>query len=589
MNHSECDDLFHYCNVYLKSGLVIIPLLPRSKSAKVERWPMLSRDELLQKLGPDDNLGIRLDGLLVLDLERPELWHVFTNLSLEDFASRTWVQRTGKGIHVFFKGNTQPFRVDGFAEIRSGPQQYVVVAPSIHPETLRPYEWISDISRTPIATISDSDLSCLRAKLELMKRFRQFIEKTVECWKKYHRHHLSLWVSGCLFKMGLPIEEAEVVLKTICLVSRDEELTDRLRCLKDTFEKDSGRVKAWSGLREELIEITGNPEEADRIIKLLPFRKGLVFEAVPLSQLIENAKEIDYLSKPILPRGCLIVLAGRGGVGKSMLGLHIAHSVAGGKPLLGVFDTKMARVCLLDNENNASILKERVERLGLNPLENIDCINFTGWRLDGKNSLSKLKQLIQTNSYALVILDNWTTFVSSIDENEAVAVSNLLTRLRKIAYETGCTFLVIHHQRKSLAYAINEEDSIRGSSVLYNEPDIILHLEADKLTGDRVLRSLKNRLGEPFAYRIGFEWNEEEERMVYVFRGEEEVDSNILKAAKAISDYISRVGQARRKDILRQLPFTKSTIDRALQYLLKYGRIERASKGVYRKLNTLEV
>jgi hypothetical protein len=180
-------------------------------------------------------------------------------------------------------------------------------------------------------------------------------------------------------------------------------------------------------------------------------------------------------------------------------------------------------------------------------------------------------------------MDNWTTFVSSVDENDAVAVSNLLTRLRKIAYETGCTFLVIHHQRKSLAYTVDLEDSLRGSSVLYNEPDIILHLEIDKISGDRILRSLKNRLGEPFAYRLALEWNEEEERMMYVFRGEEETDTNILKAAKAIDDYISRVGQARRKDLLTQLPFNKSSLDRALQHLVKYGRIERVSKGIYRK------
>jgi len=76
--------------------------------------------------------------------------------------------------------------------------------------------------------------------------------------------------------------------------------------------------------------------------------------------------------------------------------------------------------------------------------------------------------------------------------------------------------------------------------------------------------------------------------MTYILRGKKGVDTSVLKAAKAIDDYLSRVGQARRKDILQQLPFNKSTLDRALQYLLKYGRIERVSKGVYRKPTTLE-
>jgi archaellum biogenesis ATPase FlaH len=568
------------------------------KEAYIDDWPTLSREALIDEVnqaiarGREINLGIRLDGLTVLDIERPELWFLFFNEAAEVVSQYTWVCRTGGGgYHVYFRGETdiKGYKADGLAELLSSNKHYVVAPPSIHPETLRPYEWISNIEQTSIAEISDGDLARLRIKLDVLKRFQKFIDGMVDCWQRYHRHHLALWVSGVLFKMGLPLEESETVLKSIIYLAHDEESEDRLRCLNDTFEKEAKEVKAWSGLREELMQITGNPEESDKIIKLLPFRKGLIFEAIPLAKLIEEAKDIDYLSKPLLPRGSLIVLAGRGGVGKSMLGLHIAHSVAGGKPIFGVFDTKMARVCILDNENNPSILKDRVELLGLNPLENIDCINFTSWRLDAKNSLSKLKQLIQTNNYGLIIMDNWTTFVSSIDENEAVSVSNLLTRLRKIAYETGCTFLVIHHQRKSLAYAVNEEDSLRGSSVLYNEPDIILHLEIDKITGERILRSLKNRLGEAFAYRVGFEWDEEQEKMTYVFRGEEEIDTNILKAAKAIDEYISKVGQARRKDIiLQQLPFSKSTLDRALQHLVKYGRVERVGKGLYRKPITLE-
>jgi archaellum biogenesis ATPase FlaH len=572
-----------WTRIYYARGLIVLPLVPGDKRCVINDWPTLDRETLFKMVDDGCNIGLRLDDLVCLDIERPELWHVFIELSPEEFSSKTWVQRTGKGLHVLFRGRAEPFRVDGFAEIRSGPHQYIVVAPSIHPETHRPYEWISNIEETPIGEIGDVGVARLRAKLEVLKRFKKFIDVMVDCWQKYHRHHLSLWVSGVLYKMDLPFDEGETVLKAIVYLAHDEEGEDRLRCLRDTYEKPSERVKAWSGLREELTQITGSPEGADKIIKLLPFRKGLIFEAVPLAKLIEDAKEITYLSRPLLPRGCLIVLAGRGGVGKSMLGLHIAHCVASGKPIFNVFEARQARVCLLDNENSPPIIRDRVERLGLEIPDGFDCINFTSWRLDGRNALSRLKQLIQTNNYGLVVMDNWTTFVSSVDENDAVAVSNLLTRLRKIAYETGCTILVIHHQRKSLAYAVDLEDSLRGSSVIYNEPDVILHLEIDKITDDRILRSLKNRLGEPFAYRLALEWNEEEERMMYVFRGEEKTDTNILKAAKAIDDYISRVGQARRKDLLSQLPFNKSTLDRALQHLVKYGRIERVSKGLYRK------
>jgi hypothetical protein len=62
----------------------------------IEKWQQLPPDDLFTKIGPDSNIGIRLDGLIVLDIERPELWPVLSSLSIEEVASRTWVQRTGR-------------------------------------------------------------------------------------------------------------------------------------------------------------------------------------------------------------------------------------------------------------------------------------------------------------------------------------------------------------------------------------------------------------------------------------------------------------------------------------------------------------
>jgi len=262
-----------YVEFYRSKGLVVLPLLPRSKQCIIENWQALKPEELQRYFSSDSNLGIRLDGLTVLDIERPELWSVLTDLSIEEMSSKTWVQRSGGGgFHIFFRGGTTPFKVDGFAEIRSGNSQYIVVAPSIHPETNIAYQWISDIEKTPIAEINKESLDNLRCKLEILRRFKKFIEAMVECWKRYHRHNLALWLSGVLLKMGLPLSDAEIVLKAIIHLSHDEEIQDRLRALKDTYGRKHSEVKGWSGLREELIEITST-EDAERILKLLPINK----------------------------------------------------------------------------------------------------------------------------------------------------------------------------------------------------------------------------------------------------------------------------------------------------------------------------
>ena len=262
-----------FLEFYYSRGLVILPLERGGKAAVVSDWPNRSREDLFNcfEYLAEFNIGLRLDGLIAFDLERPELWDVFFRHPIEVVASSTWVQRTGKGYHVLFRGEARPFKVDGLAEIRSGNGQYIVVAPSIHPETKRPYEWITDIAKTPIAEIGEEDLKRCYKKLEVLKRFRNFIEAMVECWKRYHRHNLSLWTAGAFRKLGLPLEDAETILKTIALLSRDEELSDRLRALHDTYRKHLEEVKAWSGLKEELIEICGL-SNAEKIIALLPAR-----------------------------------------------------------------------------------------------------------------------------------------------------------------------------------------------------------------------------------------------------------------------------------------------------------------------------
>jgi cellulose biosynthesis protein BcsQ len=569
---------------------VVLPLLPREKRCVIDGWQQLKPEELLQYFRPDSNIGIRLDGLIAIDIEKPELWPVLTDLSVEAMSSETWVQETGGGgFHIIFRGKARPFKVDGLVELRSSNSQYIVVAPSIHPDTGKPYQWISDIRSTPIAELDGESLDNLKHKLEVLRRFKKFIEVMTDCWKRYHRHNLSLWVSGVLYKMGLTREDAEIVLKAIIYLANDEEKEDRLRALRDTFEKDDSKVKAWSGLREELREIVGE-EKVDNIIKLLPIRKGLLFEAIPLAQLIENAKEIDYISNPILPRGCLIVLGGKGGVGKSMTALHLAYNISNGKPVFGYYDTRQTKVLILDNENNPTILKQRIEMMNLNPLENIDVVNFTNWRLDQKGAIAKLKQLIQTNNYGLIIMDNWTTLVSAVDENDAVKVSNVLTKLRKLAYETNSTILLIHHQRKGLAYTVNESDELRGSSVLFNEPDVVYLLEQDKIIPeDRILKTIKNRLGEPISMRLGFE-ADEEEGLKITFKGEEEIDTQVLKASKAILEHLKTVGSDTRKNIITTLgsTFSRSVIDRGLRYLVERSLIVRRGKGLYAYIHVLD-
>ncbi|MEM0381069.1 MAG: bifunctional DNA primase/polymerase [Nitrososphaerota archaeon] len=255
---------------YYDAGLTPLPVAYKEKRALVEGWPRMSRQELYDMFSKYDgcNIGIRLDNLTIIDIERPELWGLFFNAPPEEVARNSWVARTGGGgYHVYFQGETKPVKADGFAEIRSGPKQYVVAPPSLHPSGW-PYEWLSNIEETGIAGVSEK-IRLVTRKIETLRKHGSLVERLVGVWRPEHRHNLALWVSGYLRKVGLEKGEAEIIIKATALLAHDSEVADRLRAVEDTYGKLPERVKGFSGLEEELTALLGE-EGAREILQLLP-------------------------------------------------------------------------------------------------------------------------------------------------------------------------------------------------------------------------------------------------------------------------------------------------------------------------------
>jgi len=188
-------------------------------------------------------------------------------------------------------------------------------------------------------------------------------------------------------------------------------------------------------------------------------------------------------------------------------------------------------------------------------------------------------------------MDNWTTLTSRVEENKAVEVSNILTKLRKTAYETNSTIVLIHHLRKGLAYATHEADELRGSNAIVNEADIVYLLEKNNLSGDRLLRTIKNRINDD-SLNIRLSFNiDEDGTLRIIYRGElekTEFDTRTIEVARAIKEFLTLKKVANRKDIFQALKgYPETTIKRGIDYLIVMGVVERVSRGVYRLVDTL--
>jgi archaellum biogenesis ATPase FlaH len=577
-----------WAKFYYERGLIVLPLMSGDKRCVINDWPKLDRDTLFTMIDDECNLGLRLDNLVIEDFEIPELWPaIHPDVSPEELARHTWVSRTGGGgLHVFARGEAKPIRVEGWIELRSGPGQYVVAPPSIHPETLRPYMWLTDVDSVGIIEATPAAIDLLRRKIRMLGEAKKFIESLLGAWTEGDRHDLSLSIAGCLRKLGYSREEAEAVVGAIAGLAHDEELRDRLKAVETTFQKPLNDVLGFSGLRERLQRIMG-PERAAEIMRLLP-RREAYFEVKPLSQLVAEAKPIEWIADGLVPKYGLVILAGKSGVGKSFFSLHLAHAVASGENLLGIVPIQhRGRVLIIDNENYPGLYLQRIAALGLNPLDGIDVLSLSGFRLDSARCIEWLEKTLMEHKYVMVILDSWSDLTSRIDENKADEVGRVLSRLRKLSYENDCCFVLVHHLRKNLPFAVEAKDELRGSSALVNEADVVLLMQGFK--NAKFLKTIKLRYGDEQAFEIKF--NKDGERLAIVGKrvAEPEIEGEVVRAVSAIEEYLMVKGNpATRGELIRELPFSKATVNRAISLALALGRIAKVGRGLYRLPTRLE-
>ncbi|MEM5883006.1 MAG: AAA family ATPase [Candidatus Aenigmatarchaeota archaeon] len=61
--------------------------------------------------------------------------------------------------------------------------------------------------------------------------------------------------------------------------------------------------------------------------------------------------------------------------------------------------------------------------------------------------------LTQNPKIGVVIIDCWTDVIQKIDENKAVEIDNLLSKVKRLCIKHGIVLVIVHHLRKGLAYA----------------------------------------------------------------------------------------------------------------------------------------
>lgn len=191
---------------------------------------------------------------------------------------------------------------------------------------------------------------------------------------------------------------------------------------------------------------------------------------------------VPWVADGISAAGCLTLLAGEAGQGKSWLALGLCKGVVEGRAIAGI-PCKPGKAMYVDAENGYVELHRRTRAIG------IESAGFSVYLAEGFNlgrNLPTLAHHIAVERPSLLILDGMRSLWTDGDENDSASTSGVLDSLREMLreYEVGC--ILLHHLSKIGRY--------RGSTAIAASPEILVNMYRSERTNTRYLKWEKCRV-----------------------------------------------------------------------------------------------
>lgn len=455
---------------YLSLGFSIIPvgrdkkpLIPWKKYQKEKATSEEIKEWIIRF--PDMNIGAvtgAISGIVVVDVEKEG--------STEGIAPTATVKTGGDGWHFYYKHPGRPISnsarlIAPLTDIR-GDGGYVVLPPSIH-SSGNTYKW------------SDS------APIE--QGFSNLPDEVLK-------------------KIDAAGEKTEVL--DVSQGSRNATATKYIGRVLRQLTSDLWDTAGWASLRDwnathakpplpenELEMIFSSIKEREykqRGDKDAPNSKQPPFAPCTLTDLYkEEFPPKRWVVQDLIPFGSITALTGDSNSYKTFLTQSMAGSIATGNSFLGHFPTTQGKVFIVDEENHRRQVQERFKELGIKATPNIILLSHAGVKIDQKEHVKKLCQLINKDGPVLVILDSLVRLHGG-EENSATDMAKAFAGMKKLVASDRAV-LFIHHHRKPKQFANNGSNhNIRGSSDILAAVDT--HLAVTRKDAEIAITQTKMRL-----------------------------------------------------------------------------------------------
>jgi DNA repair protein RadA/Sms len=205
-----------------------------------------------------------------------------------------------------------------------------------------------------------------------------------------------------------------------------------------------------------------------------------------ISRLQSGISEFDRVLGGGFFAGSITLLTGDPGIGKSTLSLHTALKIAENNP--------EKDVVLISGEESFSQISDRIFRLQKTPPQNLLILS--------EGILENALSLLEDRNIGFLLFDSIQTLASAEIPSAPGSMAQTTTVTEKIMLhgkEKNIPCLLIGHVTKT--------GEMAGPQTMAHLVDTVLHLEGEKFSEYRILRSRKNRFGSVFEMGV-FEMEE---------------------------------------------------------------------------------
>jgi replicative DNA helicase len=211
-------------------------------------------------------------------------------------------------------------------------------------------------------------------------------------------------------------------------------------------------------------------------------------------------REQDWVVPGLVPTESVVVAYGDGGVGKTRFAFTLAkYACSGGRFTYDGAEIEPMKVLLIETDQGARNTSKLLE------MQDFFEDELTSDRLSiceewTVGEFGKLKQMLKQNQPQLVIIDSlMSVSTSSIYSENDTEYARPIVRLRHLAQEFNCTFLLIHH--------CNSNGEIRGTRAIKFSCDELWKLtrQRNEIEEFNALTIEKSRSRGPGAYKFMYD------------------------------------------------------------------------------------